>query len=94
MLDRSGGNADSVYVSTGHLPAADSITALVGEAYRRCKNFVSNDHLRDVLARTSAMPTQVDEAVRLNTASRLRALKIGLRRPRFTAANRGGLQGE
>jgi MFS family permease len=41
-------------------------------------NFVSNDHLRDVLARTSATPAQVDEAVRINTQSRLRALKIGL----------------
>jgi MFS family permease len=41
-------------------------------------NFVSNDHLRDVLARTSATPAQVDEAVRINAESRLRALKIGL----------------
>ena len=41
-------------------------------------NFVSNDHLRDILARTSATPAQVDEAVRINTQSRLRALKIGL----------------
>jgi predicted MFS family arabinose efflux permease len=41
-------------------------------------NFVSNDQLKTVLARTSATPAQVDEAVRINTESRLRALKIGL----------------
>jgi len=29
MLDRSGGNAESVYISTGHLPAAESITTLL-----------------------------------------------------------------
>lgn len=41
-------------------------------------NFVSNDQLRTVLARTSASPAEVEEAVRVNTESRLRALKIGL----------------
>jgi predicted MFS family arabinose efflux permease len=41
-------------------------------------NFVSNDQLKSVLERTSATPAQVDEAVRINTGSRLRALKIGL----------------
>jgi predicted MFS family arabinose efflux permease len=40
--------------------------------------FVSNDHLREVLHRTTAAPGQVDEAVRINTEARLRALKIGL----------------
>src|SRR5215203_893215 len=40
--------------------------------------FVSNDRLQETLARTTASPAQVVEAVRVNTESRLRALKIGL----------------
>ncbi len=40
--------------------------------------FVSNDRLRGVLERTTATPAQVEEAVRVNTEARLRALKIGL----------------
>ena len=41
-------------------------------------NFISNDRLQIVLAGTTATPAQVAEAVRVNTESRLRALKIGL----------------
>jgi len=41
-------------------------------------NFVSNDNLRAFMERTSATPAQVEEAVQINTESRLRALKIGL----------------
>jgi predicted MFS family arabinose efflux permease len=41
-------------------------------------NFVSNDRLQETLAKTTASPVQVAEAVRVNTQSRLRALKIGL----------------
>lgn len=41
-------------------------------------NFVSNDRLRDIMARTTASPAQVEEAVAVNTEARLRALKIGL----------------
>lgn len=41
-------------------------------------NFISNDRLKTVLEGTSATPAQVTEAVRVNTESRLRALKIGL----------------
>ncbi len=41
-------------------------------------NFVSNDRLRDIMQRTTATPEQVEEAIRVNTESRLRALKIGL----------------
>src|SRR5262245_34205229 len=41
-------------------------------------NFISNDRLQTVLAGTTATPAQVAEAVRVNTESRLRALKIGL----------------
>ena len=41
-------------------------------------NFVSNDHLRSVMERTTATPQQVAEAVRINTESRLRALRDGL----------------
>ncbi|MCJ8057208.1 MFS transporter [Shinella curvata] len=40
--------------------------------------FVSNDHLEQVLAATSATPEQKAEALRVNTDSRLLALKIGL----------------
>jgi hypothetical protein len=40
--------------------------------------FVSNDRLRVAMASTTASPQQVEEAVRVNTESRLRALKIGL----------------
>ncbi len=40
--------------------------------------FVSNDRLRSALENTTATPEQVEEAVRVNTEARLRALKIGL----------------
>jgi predicted MFS family arabinose efflux permease len=40
--------------------------------------FVSNDRLRSVMEETTATPEQVAEAVRVNTETRLRALKIGL----------------
>jgi predicted MFS family arabinose efflux permease len=40
--------------------------------------FVSNDQLRTIMQGTTATPQQVDEAVRVNTEARLRALKIGL----------------
>src|SRR5690606_28767365 len=40
--------------------------------------FISNDRLRDVLATAAATPEQVTEAVRINTESRLVALKISL----------------
>ena len=39
--------------------------------------FVSNDRLQSVLERTTATPAQVAEAMRINTESRLRALKMG-----------------
>jgi MFS family permease len=41
-------------------------------------NFISNDRLQTVLAGTTASPAQVAEAVRVNTESRLFALKITL----------------
>lgn len=41
-------------------------------------NFVGNDRLRDIMARTTASPEQVEEAVRVNAEARLRALKMGL----------------
>lgn len=40
--------------------------------------FVSNDRLLSVMQATSATPQQVEEAMRINTESRLRALKIAL----------------
>jgi len=41
-------------------------------------NFVGNDHLQELMERTTGTPAQIAEAVRINTESRLRALKIGL----------------
>jgi len=41
-------------------------------------NFVSNERLRGIMQRTTAAPQQIDEAMRINTEARLRALKIGL----------------
>jgi MFS family permease len=41
-------------------------------------NFVTNDRLLEIMQGTTATPEQVEEAVRINTESRLRALKIGL----------------
>ena len=38
-------------------------------------DFVSNDQLKAVLDQTSATPAEVDEAVLINEAARLRALK-------------------
>ncbi|MGU3496225.1 MFS transporter [Xanthobacteraceae bacterium A53D] len=40
--------------------------------------FVSNAHLAEVIARTTATPEQKAEALRVNTEARLQALKIGL----------------
>jgi predicted MFS family arabinose efflux permease len=40
--------------------------------------FVSNDRLHEVMSRTSASPAQVEEAVRVNSEARVRALKLGL----------------
>ena len=40
-------------------------------------NFISNDDLREVLARTPADPSQVDAAVTLNEEQRLRTLRLG-----------------
>ena len=39
-------------------------------------DFVSNDQLEEALSDTTATPEQVDEAVRINTEARLRALKL------------------
>lgn len=41
-------------------------------------NFVTNDHLTEVLGATTATPEQVAEAVRINTEVRLRALRTSL----------------
>src|SRR5215470_13396706 len=41
-------------------------------------NFINNDRLQTILTRTTATPEQVQEAVRVNTEARLRALKMGL----------------
>jgi MFS family permease len=40
--------------------------------------FISNDRLLTVMQQTTADPQQVEEAVRINTEARLRALKMGL----------------
>ncbi len=40
-------------------------------------NFISNDRLKERLEETTATPEKIEEAIRINTESRLRALKIG-----------------
>jgi hypothetical protein len=40
-------------------------------------NFIRNDQLHERLQQIPAPPEKADEAVRINTESRLRALKIG-----------------
>jgi MFS family permease len=40
-------------------------------------NFIRNEQIKERLQPSTATPEQVDEAVRINTESRLRALKIG-----------------
>lgn len=40
--------------------------------------FITNDRLLSVMQGTTATPEQIDEAVRINTEARLRALKFGL----------------
>jgi MFS family permease len=55
---------------------ADIPTELKSELNLDNVSFVSNDQLRSALARTSATPAQVDEAVLVNTDARLVALKL------------------
>jgi MFS family permease len=60
----------------GHLAGNAAIPpALRAEVGIDNVSFVSNARLRQALARTSATPEQVDEAVRINTDARLQALK-------------------
>jgi hypothetical protein len=40
-------------------------------------NFINNNHLRAALSRTIASVAEVNEALRINTEVRLRALKMG-----------------
>jgi predicted MFS family arabinose efflux permease len=51
---------------------------LVGQVNMDNITFVSNDRLRDVMARTSATPEQTEEAIAINEEARLRALKLSL----------------
>jgi hypothetical protein len=41
-------------------------------------NFINDEHLVDVMGRTTATPEQIAEAMRINTEARLMALKMGL----------------
>jgi len=41
-------------------------------------NFITNDHLRDVMSITDASPSQIDEAIAVNALARLQALKVSL----------------
>ncbi|GAA2235686.1 MFS transporter [Herbiconiux moechotypicola] len=53
--------------------------ALVSQVDLDSVNFVSNDHLREVLSTTTdATDAQIDAAVAVNTEARLSALKLGL----------------
>jgi hypothetical protein len=63
----------------GHVAASPKLTPeLQAQVDLDNINFISNDRLQTVLAGTTASPAQVAEAVRINTAARLRALKIDL----------------
>jgi len=66
-------------IMLGNIAAAPKLTPeLQAQVDLDSINFISNDRLQTVLAGTSASPAQVAEAVRVNTESRLRALKIAL----------------
>ncbi|WP_374007010.1 MFS transporter [Leifsonia sp. LS-T14] len=52
--------------------------ALVAQVNLDNVNFVTNDHLKDVLSKTDASPAEVDAAVAVNENARLQALKISL----------------
>lgn len=66
-------------IMLGNIAAAPKLTPeLQAQVDLDNINFVSNDRLQTVLAGTTASPAQVAEAVRVNTESRLRALKIAL----------------
>ena len=51
---------------------------VVSEANLDAINFVTNDRLQAAMERTPATPAQIADAVRINTESRLHALKLGL----------------
>ncbi len=52
--------------------------ALVAQVNLDNVNFVTNDHLKDVLSKTDASASEVDAAVGINENARLQALKISL----------------
>ena len=51
---------------------------VVSEANLDAINFVTNERLQAAMERTPATPAQIADAVRINTESRLHALKLGL----------------
>ncbi|HWV50932.1 MFS transporter [Pseudorhodoplanes sp.] len=66
-------------IMLGNIAAAPKLTPeLQAQVDLDSINFISNDRLQTVLAGTTASPAQVTEAVRVNTESRLFALKIAL----------------
>jgi MFS family permease len=66
-------------IMLGNIAAAPKLTPeLQAQVDLDNINFISNDRLQTVLAGTTASPAQVAEAVRVNTESRLFALKVAL----------------
>ena len=66
----------SLFISSA---AADNPTipaSLLRQVNLNNVNFVSNDHLLEIMDETTATPEQVDEAVRINSEARLRSLKV------------------
>jgi len=64
-------------IMLGNIAASPKLTPeLQAQIDLNSINFISND--QTVLAGTPANPAQIAEAVRVNTESRLRALKLGL----------------
>ena len=67
----------SELIDNPQIPAAFKQGELAAEFNLDNINFINNDQLKTRLEATSASPEQVDEAVRINSESRLRALKTG-----------------
>jgi MFS family permease len=59
------------------IPAEFKTTEIAEEFNLDSINFISNEQLKARLENTTASPEKVEEAVRINTESRLRSLKIG-----------------
>ena len=65
-------------IATGAAAHPELPAELIAQVPLDNVNFVTNDHLKDVLGLTTATPAQVHAAVLVNAAARLQALQISL----------------